>query len=469
MRYTQFGANGKYRINEETEMSILQRRTKMTVVLLLSLGLIVFACKDDGTTQPPTPERVKLTLIDVSVKETFLHIAVSNPASNETLSLQHNGTTVITFTAVSDTNIMDTALTQTTTYQYTASLTANNSVAGTSNTTSAQTLAPTSQNFTWQTSLLGDGNESTLHDVAIISDSLVYVVGELYLQDSTGAIDPTVYNLASWAGHNWSITRAPYYYQGQAFYSPIRSVFAFDDNDTWFGIGNLIHWDGHNYVAIQLPPSAWGAYHVNKIWGSSHSDLFIVGEGGSIARFDGANWQRLESGTSTLINDAWGVVSPVTGKEEVYCAVSSFFVQGDGKIIRIKDNTTVDSLGWDTGRSISSLWTNKGFPVYTNGDGVFENTRGAWNEVDLGVHFYTNRIRGNGLNDIFLVGSGGLIAHYNGLEWHVFSEVYDATYSGLSVRNGLVVAVGERNGRGVVTIGRRWVAISLSVGGNPFS
>ena len=46
----------------------------------------------------------------------------------------------------------------------------------------------TSHNYAWQTFILGDGNSSVLYDAAIINDTLIYAVGEIYLKDSTGQL-----------------------------------------------------------------------------------------------------------------------------------------------------------------------------------------------------------------------------------------------------------------------------------------
>ena len=428
-------------------MNSVQKHVKMAIVLFL-LALLTLACKDDGTTQPPTPERVKLTLIDVSVKETFLHIAVTNAASNETLSLQRNGTTVITFAAVADTNIMDTALTQTTTYQYRASLTKSNSVTGTSNTVSAQTLAPTSHNFTWQTFLLGDGNNSALYDVAVIGDSLIYAVGELYLRDSTGAIGDTPYNLTIWDGIRWDIRRLNF----QGFPPVVRFVFAVNARDVW--LDPWFHWDGQQFSELPIAP-VFNGTQWNRMWGSSDGRLYVVGNGGNIAYSpdDHSTWQRLASGTTTNILDALGVVNPVTGKEEVYCAASSFFDLGaEKKIVRITERTHVDSIAW-INRLLSGVWTNAGYPIYTSGDGLFENKSGAWREIPTGI--YTNDIRGTGLNNIIAVGDVGFITHYNGIEWQTVASDVDAGYATVRLNGNLVCAVGRKSGRAIITMGRR--------------
>ena len=409
------------------------------------------ACKDEGTTPPPPiPERVKLTLIDVSVKEAFLHVSVTNAASSETLALQRDGTTVMTFPAVADTTITDTSLTQTTTYQYTAYLANGTSLTGTSNTISAQTLAPTSHNFTWQSFLLGDGNNSALYDVAIISDTVAYAVGEIYLSG-----DPTAFNLARWNGTEWQLQRVPIPLcgTGSTFAFPLFTIFAFATNDIWMsGGGEMERFDGTQFSwSCAMNGLISGA--ITRMWGISSSDLWGVGKTGTLIYLHNGTWQRLESGTTTNILDAWGVVNPATGKEEVYCAASSFFEPAaEKKILRITGGTHVDSVGW-INRLLTGVWTHAGYPIYTSGDGVFENRTGHWREIPTGI--YTNDIRGTGLNNIVAVGDFGFITHYNGIDWQTVATDNDAGYATVRLSGNLVFAVGRKNGRGLIAIGRR--------------
>lgn len=143
----------------------------------------------------------------------------------------------------------------------------------------------------------------------------------------------------------------------------------------------------------------------------------------------------------------------MTGKEEVYCAASSFFEpSAEKKILKITGQTHVDSIPW-VNRLIDATWTNKGFPLFTAGDGIFENTSGTWREIPTGI--YAHMIRGTALNNIFAVGDFGYITHYDGETWQQVGYDYNAVYTGLAVMGNLVVAVGEKDGRAIATIGRR--------------
>jgi hypothetical protein len=194
---------------------------------------------------------------------------------------------------------------------------------------------------------------------------------------------------------------------------------------------------------------------VNTIWGESPNSIWAVGYGGRIGHYTSGTWRRIESGTTTHILDAHGVLNPVTERIEVYCAVTDWWQPQDKRILRITDGTTVDSIRWDTGWGIASVWTNNGFPLYAAGDWLFENGRGVWRQVNYGALISVERVRGTGLNDIWIAGPLGLVAHYNGVDWRIFTGLSNAAYSGLHLTDQVVVLAGGLNGRGVVTIGRR--------------
>ena len=125
----------------------------------------------------------------------------------------------------------------------------------------------TSSNFTWTIDTIG-AEGSYLYDVSIVNDSLAYAVGELFPQDSTGGSNQSdLYNAAVWNGKTWTMTKVPYYYQGQPIYNPIHAVFALGSNDVWFAGNGVEHWDGHQYSNVDAVNSYGYGHLWQKIWG----------------------------------------------------------------------------------------------------------------------------------------------------------------------------------------------------------
>ena len=74
------------------------------------------------------------------------------------------------------------------------------------------------------------------------------------------------------------------------------------------------------------------------VWGSSHNDVFAVGDAGVILHFDGVEWGFMDSGTLTDFEDVWG------------SAPDDVFAVGVGGMIRHFDGASWQTITSGTGR-----------------------------------------------------------------------------------------------------------------------
>ena len=428
----------------------------MTKHIFLALSfLCVFAgmsCKKNPV-GPPPDESFVLKVTDVNCTEAWLALHVGSGFATHTAQLTRDTVVVARITLIgTDTTIADTGLSPSHTYTYTLSLPGATNV-----TTKATSMDTTSHNFTWQMFTLGGASSSALYDVAIINDTLAYAVGQMFLNDSTGQIDQQPYNLATWDGTSWKIQKVPYYYQGQAFYGPIYSLEAFNANDIWFGIGNMIHWDGQSFNAVELPTSVWGPNRINKIWGLSTKNFYIVGDGGSIAHYNGTSWTKIESGTNLSFNDVFG------SGGEILAVCSQNYPPGQG-VFSITGNSTTQISAYpiDPIEEFFSVWFVPNQQYYVVGDGVYQKkslSDSAWRNGPLDItHDATTRVRGKNINDVFIVGAFGEFLHWNGVSWRSYigqTGLADGSYTSVAIEGNLVVAVGANDAQAVITMGRR--------------
>jgi hypothetical protein len=164
------------------------------------------------------------------------------------------------------------------------------------------------------------------------------------------------------------------------------------------------------------------------------------------------------SGTDANINDAFGITDKITNQRKVFCAVSNVFNLSEHRILTIDENNNVDSLPWDKDRRINSVWSDNGRIVYTSGGGVFNNKSGSWVEETTIPLYYTNKIRGNGLNDIFVAGDFGLLAHFSGTRWNIYDEFLQlpvTAFNSITVKENIIVAVGFTGEKALIIIGKR--------------
>jgi hypothetical protein len=324
----------------------------------------------------------------------------------------------------------------------------------------------TSHNFVWQIQMLGDGGSSVLHDVAIINDTLAYAVGELYLNDSTGQLDPLLYNVAQWDGNTWQVRRVSVLYRGSFITSPLDGIFARSATDIWLSSGVPIHGDGQQwqeYNLFDMGVLGQNDGSLRRIWSSSPNSVYFVGNRGTIVCFDGTMWQRIESGTTLPIQDIWGAVNPNTGVTEIYAVASNYIAVPSGKkLLRITSTNATAMSDSGLNMFLNSIWFCPGSPYYIVGGGFFysgsitQSTiwQGAPNIVTT---YYSLRIRGTASNDIFIVGAYGDVVHFNGSTWKSFQQqtAFNGNYWSVAMKGNLVIAVGGDGDRAVVAIGRR--------------
>ena len=435
------------------------KRYLFTAFFLLFLGE---GCKKEPPVEPPPPpthqKTIYLTVEDVSCTEAWLKVSLTDLNDPRTIAITQDGQIKITSRiAGADSVFLLENLLPHRSYRFAAQRMRDTTVTDTSGTVLAATLDSTSHNFSWQIDTLGDGNSSELNDVAVVNDTLAYAVGEIYKRDSVGNWDPLPYNLVKWNGERWELKRVPFYYQGSTWYLPLRCITAFAPDDIWFEAG--IHWDGTRYITV--PYTIDYPARINKSWGTSSRDFYVVGDAGLIAHYDGVRWRRIESGTTLPINDVFGVSK--AGTTEVY-AVAARLDQNEGRKILKIGSSTVTMLP-DSGASwnLRGIWFTQRGPYYVVGAGVHYkqdvSSSTPWNHYPPGevTNYYSQAIRGSARNDVVVVGDFGEIVHFNGMTWknYLSQTRINGSYYGVSIKGNIIIAVGQVQNRGVVAVGRR--------------
>lgn len=431
---------------------------RVQLIFICAFLLLQFSCKES----PPEPNgsaRVQLSLTDVSCTEAWLRISTGRPV--ESIVLLREGQEVLaTDLAGMDTVVVDTNLEPRHTYSYQVLTRAAVAFPLASNQIQVTTLDTTSHEFSWDPLvLLGEGGGNALYDIAIVNDTLVYAVGEIYKRDSLGNWDPLPYNLIKWDGRQWQLERVAVLYRGSLVTAPLHGIFATSASDIWLSSGVPILGDGQNWTQYHLFDMGVLTQNdgsVNKIYGVPH-DVYFVGNRGTIAMYADGYWQKLPTGTTGTIQDVWGGIEAQTGQRVVLCAVSEAYSMGGQRILRISSNNVVDTIAWVPGRRPHSVWFQNTARIFACGDGVFmRDPSKRWHEIagaDV-LPTFTERVRGQSPQDIFVVGDFGKIAHFNGVNFHVYPEVPGALFYSCDYKNNQMIAVGESNGRGIIV--RMW-------------
>lgn len=438
-----------------------------TLSLIAFLTLLLSAC--DST--EPGKETSSLTVEDISCTEVWLKLS-GNVSGDFILERNNKEVNRITLSG-SDNIIYDDSLQPSTSYTYQVT---NNQQQVTSNQVTAVTMDTTSHDFTWQTYTFGGGGSSILRDVAVIDENNIWAVGEIHTEDTdqfdSNGVWVQPYNAVHWDGQKWELKKILFYtFCNQTHKAPYQatSIFKFSDNTIAIAsnASQITYISNGEQDRIDCIPSS-----INKIWGTSSNDIYVVGNNGNIAHWDGSNWKKIESGTDVDLVDIWG--SPdgntiwVCGNEDFKPTILLKIENQQAELLySSRDNL----FSYDFNRlsgNFRSVWTDSdnflyiltSYDLYRAKNEDLTKPTALWRNADNQIA--TLRARGLGSNDIFTVGNEGLLCHYNGVSWRTYTGLYSRfkTYRGLSVKDNIIVAVGQDyiNGiedKAIITITKR--------------
>ena len=433
------------------------RRSSFLLVTLCVIGCIVqLSCRKEA---PPEPyvRSIELQAVDASCVEAWLRVQITDGSSPPfDVRLQRDGRSAADLRLLTpDSVVVADSLLPNRTYTYKAYRLNDSRLIDSSTQLTLKTLDTTSHNFIFQIDTLGV-TSSVLYDVAIISENDIWAVGELYLNDSSGQLDPILYNAAHWDGTRWDIRRITW----QGYPAPIKFIFAYNENDIWFGMGYLVHWDGTAFTEVVVPP--FYGVGSNKMWGSPSGELYVVGNSGTIAYSPdhGGTWQRVESGTNLHVQDIWGSQNKA-GESEILAVAGNYLISHERKILRISGTTVILLPDSGINGALEGLWFSPAKRYWLVGDGIWSNrtspSEGRWIQNYI-TTYVTNRIRGTEINNVFFCGAFGDCFHFNGLSWNSYraqTTLSNGQYYSLATKQNLLIAVGYEYPRGVVLRGWR--------------
>lgn len=307
----------------------------------------------------------------------------------------------------------------------------------------------TSNNFTWiQFTNVSGENDMT--------GCWVFAPNDIYaLNGNLHHFDGTSWTLATLNG------QAPGALSG-------FSIFGFNDNDFWiYGYDILYHWNGTNVIETRLESTgvystADGAIH--SAWGTSSSDMFFVGDSGTILHFDGTNWTKMNSGTTRQLNSICG-----TSDNNIY-AVGYNTSTGQSEVLHYNGSSWSEDVLATSGTAqnwgIGSVWACDSAShtfAAASGTSVFRRTdNGTWRNdsiIALSTQIGMD-VTGQSSNDIFAVGSFGLVLHWNGASWQRYDQFLsesDPSYfpQQISMNENTICIVGYKDGTSWVLVGQR--------------
>lgn len=310
----------------------------------------------------------------------------------------------------------------------------------------------TSHNFIWEIDTLGNF-QSNLHGVWGTNSENFWIVGLLYLDSILGS------NIAHWNGITWEFENI---LEGDLF-----SITGFHNNSVWAvgdwygapttsGTGSyIVNWNGLFWNINKLNFEG-----LRAIWGMSLNNIFAVGHYGTILRYNGSTWSKMNSGTNLHLKDIWG-----TSDSDIY-AVGGDDSQGLGILLHYNGSTwskiyeRTFTPGIPSGYT-STIWGLQNEYYLNSGSGQYNGKDSLWSYISAPTdNTYLETIRGDSKKNFFFIGHFGLVVHWNGKNWHRYDEFFRKPTGdlllGCWVKNENVVIVGrsEVGARGIVYRGK---------------
>jgi len=308
----------------------------------------------------------------------------------------------------------------------------------------------TSHDFTWIIDTLGT-NGSVLRDVFVTNEKDIWAVGDIYFLDST-------YNAVHYNGNAWEFIQFTY---DNRPIIPIHGIQVFEGDDIWIAAGSVYHWNGSQTELSFLRDISTPELAI-KFWKKDDNYLYALGNYGLLLYFDGQNWQRINSGTSIHFRDVWGDYNEEQNKYEILAIASNDPQSPQARQLFEIANFQVNPIASNNlPLSLRSIWFKSGVQYYLVGDGVFvkEPSDSTWFHDESHPLLYKESVRGNDINDVFIVGAYGLVSHFNGSTWKQYQgnelpEFY-GTYGNLHFKDDFIVTVGRINNSAIILRGKR--------------
>jgi hypothetical protein len=150
--------------------------------------------------------------------------------------------------------------------------------------------------------------------------------------------------------------------------------------------------------------------YLGGVWGSSGSDVFAVGDGGTIRHYNGTIWDTSPSGTTGILNGVWG-----SSSTDVNGFANDVFAVGDTGTILRYNGSAWSSMTSGTTNILIGVWGTANNNVFAVGLGntILRYNGSSWSSMTNWTYWPPlYGIWGSSGSDVYAVGEYGIISHY---------------------------------------------------------
>jgi len=234
----------------------------------------------------------------------------------------------------------------------------------------------------------------------------------------------------------------------------LRDILFFSENDIWLTSDAPHHWDGETWTTYYLwnmgvlENSEGPVYH---LWGESSSDIFFVGDRGTIVHYNGSEFSRMESGIDVPLNQICGTSGDnvwVSGYDNL---LNTVLLHYDGKTWRTvyEDDENIYYIKDRIATVIYGVYTDDPDYVWAVvSQGKFRcpnstESKGYLLPGFTGWEYAVKTVAGNNHHNLFMAGGESTIWHYNGQDFYRYRNINcNCLIKGSDVNGDLVGFVG---------------------------
>jgi hypothetical protein len=247
--------------------------------------------------------------------------------------------------------------------------------------------------------------------------SIVYTAGG-YLRDLWG----TTADEALWAVGDAGLVvsgqvadKTSFHVVDSGTITALYGVWGSSQSDIWAvgDTGTIIHYDGTGFEDRSV---AAPRIDFRDIDGTGKSDIWAVGNDGAIFHFDGSKWSAPNTLTDQELFGVWG-----TSDDDVWAV-------GDQGVLLHKDASGWQSLESPTTAAMRSVYTAAPNDVYlTSDDSNIYHFDGKDFTVSFAPRYYASYLWGSAGDDIWASGGGDTYL-YDGESWEPFDLPFNGIY-----------------------------------------
>lgn len=190
--------------------------------------------------------------------------------------------------------------------------------------------------------------------------------------------------------------------------------------------------DGTDYETTTgwwLPQTSGSTENLRAIWAANATNLWAVGDNGTILKGDGTSWTAQTSGNTQHLRAVWGT------------SATNLWAVGDGGTILKGDGTNWTTQTSGTTNALRGVWGSSGTNIFAVGDGgtILRSTNGtSWTLMTSGITTQLRAVHGADANNVWFVGAGGVVRFWSG-------TAFSSQTSGVSTQLNSVFAVNSTN------------------------